>query len=981
MSLTIIRKRNGTVMPFEESKITNAVNKAFLAVTGNDNQTASREITELSLERLNDMYRAEDGGVPYVEQVQDVVEQAIMDTGHYDVAKHYILYRHERAMERALARQEELKRIEEGNALIITRNGKKERFSEKVLKTFLEKISHGYEKEVSVTAVIDRVKMEIYDGIEAGEFMKAVTLSLRSMIEIDPAYSYVAARSLMYSTLKETGEELTYDTYTKETVETIYKKFFLKMTKMGVEDKIYDARLLDFDLEKLATALDPMRDDLFQYLGMQQVVDRYLVRNIEKGNMILELPQTFWMRVAMGLSILEENKTDKAIEFYNLMSTLRLIPSTPTLFQAGTTYPQLSSCFLNLVEDDLHHIFKSYSDNAQMSKYSGGVATDWTNIRSTGAIVKKTRIESNGLIPFLKIANDVTVTINRSGRRRGAVCVYLETWHYDIEEYLEAKKNTGDERRRLHDMNTANWVPDLFMERVQQDADWTLFSPNEVPELHETYGKKFREHYMRYEQMAKEGKIRIHKTIKAKELYKRMIGMLFETGHPWITFKDPCNLRSPQDHVGVIHNSNLCTEITLNNSAEETAVCNLSSINLPKHFVNGKIDIEMLKNTIHTGIRMLDNTVDINFYPVEEGKTSNLRHRPLGLGIMGFADALYELGIAFDSAEALKFADENQEFISYHAILASSQLAKERGAYTTYKGSKWDRGILPADTLDILESERGMKINVPRGGRMDWTPVRESIKMYGMRNSNTMAIAPTATISNIAGSSPCIEPYYKNIYVKSNMSGEFTMINDYLVKDLKALGMWDTEMLAEIKMNEGSVQNITRIPSLIRAKYKETFEIHHKDSINLAAYRGKWIDQSQSLNLYYRGTSGKDIADMYMYAFEMGLKTTYYLRTLAASGIESSTGDLRAKAKDTPTAESNSIPSNISIQSAVVSPIQHSPVVNVSENKIATENVLVNQAEVKPAYNSTGAGESTMMVNGKEMKICKILDPDCEACQ
>jgi ribonucleoside-diphosphate reductase alpha chain len=979
MSLSIIRKRNGTVVPFEAEKIVNAVNKAFIGTVGAPNLEAAIAVRDTVVEKLDREYAQDENAVPYVEQVQDLVEQAIMDAGYYEIAKHYILYRHERAVERAMARQEELRRIEEGNALIITRNGKKERFDERVLKSFVEKMAAGHEKEVSVQAIVDQVKMEIYDGIEADEFLKAVALSARSMIENDPAYSKVASRILRYIAIKEMGEEISYDTYSEEKVAQIYKRVFLKNVKVGVEDKIYDEKMLSFDLEKLAAALDSGKDELFDYLGMQQIVDRYLVRDINRNNIPLELPQTFWMRVAMGIALLEENKTERAVEYYNLMSSLKLIPSTPTLFQAGTTYPQLSSCFLNIVEDDLNHIFKSYGDNAQMSKFSGGVATDWTKIRSTGAVVQKTRIESNGVMPFLKIANDVTVTINRSGRRRGAVCVYLESWHYDIEEFLEAKKNTGDERRRLHDMNTANWVPDLFMERVRQDGEWTLFSPNEVPELHETYGKKFREYYTGYEDKAARGEIRIFKKIKAKDLYRKMIMMLYETGHPWMTFKDALNVRSPQDHDGVIHNSNLCTEISLNNSKDETAVCNLSSINLPKHFVNGKMDLEMLKNTVKVGMRMLDNVIDVNFYPVVEGETSNKRHRPVGLGIMGFHDALYELGYGFDSPEALRFADENQEFISYHAIMASAELAKEKGAYSTFKGSKWDRGILPVDTLDLLESERGIKINVDRGVKMDWTPVREAIKMYGMRNSNCMAIAPTATISNIAGSSPCIEPYYKNIYVKSNMSGEFTMVNDHLVRDLKKLGMWDSEMLAEIKMNEGSVQNIVRIPEVIRAKYKETFELSYKVLIDLAAYRGKWIDQSQSLNLYYKGNSGKDIADMYMYAWEMGLKTTYYLRTLGASSIEQATTNIKSGAVGQQNLSNDVSINDLShVQSPVPSPIQHSPAPVVAAVPVIEE---VKKEVASQGAVNTEVGESVIMINGKQVKISKILDPNCEACQ
>jgi ribonucleoside-diphosphate reductase alpha chain len=1022
LNLTVIRKRNGKIVPFDASKITEAISKAFVAVEGNPNLQASSIIKDDAMAKLQEIYKENETSIPYVEQVQDIVEQAILDAGFYEIGKHYILYRHERMKDRALERQKELQKIEEGNAIIINRNGAKEKFNEQRLRLFVSKIVEGYEKDVSVEAIVARVKMEIYDGIDVDELQKALVLAARSMVENDPAYSYVASRFVRYNIFKETGAEINHENYTKENIRGIYKSFFIDSIKEGVADKIYDTRMLDFDLNALSNAINPERDELFQYLGMQVVQERYLVRNIQKKNKLLELPQTFWMRVAMGLSLLEADKTAKAIEFYDLMSTLRLIPSTPTLFQAGTTYPQLSSCYLNTIDDTLESLGKvTYLDNAQMSKFSGGIATDWTYVRGMGAIVKKTQIESNGIIPFMKVSNDVTVAINRSGRRRGAVCAYLETWHLDVEDFLDLRKNTGDERRRTHDMNTANWIPDLFMERVKQDADWTLFSPDEAVGLHDAYGRRFKELYEQYETKARSGEIRLFKTVKAKDLYKRMVTMIFETGHPWFTFKDACNIRSPQDHAGVIHNSNLCTEITLNNSFQETAVCNLSSINLPRHFVNGKMDLEMLKATIKVAVRMLDNVIDINYYPTIEGKNSNLAHRPIGLGIMGFHDALYELGISFDSMEALKFADENQEFISYHTILSSTELAKERGAYSSFKGSKWDRGIMPVDTLALMEAERGVKIPVPKTGKMDWAPVKEAIKKYGMRNSNTMAIAPTATISNIAGSSPCIEAYYKNIFVKSNMSGEFTMVNDYLVYDLKKFGLWNDEMLAEIKQAEGSVQEISRIPEVIRNKYKETFEIDSKVFINLAAYRGKWIDQSQSLNLFYRGTSGKEIADMYMYAYDMGLKTTYYLRTLAASGIEKATTSIKKVEDKSPEQISSEpvisvyaqpIPFNVPVQEPVslASMIQKSSIstidttqpvstysevehaLNAIKEKTRAEAhrvesfVLAKAQNMQPTSTVAGAtgsglGSATVKVNGKDVKICKILDPDCEACQ
>jgi ribonucleoside-diphosphate reductase alpha chain len=1001
--LNVIRKRKGTIVSFVPSKITEAVNKAFIAITGQGNLSESEKVKDLVLEKLSEIYRVENGAIPYVEQVQDLVEQAIMDAGHYEIAKHYILYRHEKALERIKERQNELQQIEEKGAMVITRGGKKEKFNERSLTEFIQKMVKGYEKQVSVDAIVRQTKMEMYDGISSDDLLKSIILSCRGMIETDPAYSYVAARILRYGAVKETGTVIDYKEYSDEKVAKVYTEVFEKSIKEGVEYKIYDKRMLDFDFTKLTKALRPERDSLFKYMGMETILARYVIKNIDNKNRLLELPQIFWMRVAMGLSMDEKNKEEKAIEFYEVMSTFKVCPSTPTLFQAGTNYPQLSSCYLNTVDDTLESLAKvTYNDNAQMSKYSGGIGTDWTYVRAMGSIVKKTRIESNGIIPFLKVSNDVTVAINRSGKRRGAVCAYLETWHADIEEFLDLRKNVGDERRRTHDMNTANWVPDLFMQRVREDSQWTLFSPDETRDLHETYGLEFKKRYENYEKLAAEGKIRIFKTLKAKDLYKKMITMIFETGHPWMTFKDPCNIRSPQDHVGVIHNSNLCTEITLNNSFEETAVCNINHLNIAAHFENGKMDLNKLKETISTSMRMLDNVIDANFYPTIEGKTSNLKHRPVALSLMGFHDALYELGYAFDGEEAKKFSDESMEFISYYAILGSTELARERGAYSTFKGSKWDRGILPVDTLDLLEKERGLKINVSREGKMDWSHVRSEIKKHGMRNSNTMALAPTASTSTIFGVAPTIEPYYKNIYVKSNMSGEFTMMNEYLVTDLKKLGLWDMEMLQEIKMNEGSVQNISRIPTLMREKYKETFDFHYSVFIDLAAARGKWIDQSQSLNLYYRGTSGKEIGDMYMYAWESGLKTTYYLRTLAATSIEKSTTTM-SKASVDVTGIKNQVTANNSLENlkkvevntvdkiaevyATPLPLESQSVPTSFTKEAIVEfpkpsSFVTSYKEVSNVkVGNTGAGESTMMVNGKEVKICKILDPECEACQ
>ena len=723
-----------------------------------------------------------------------------------------------------------------------------------------------------------------------------------------------------------------------------------------------DPRLLNFDLEAISHYLKPERDDFFLYLGGQTLADRYFLSNPETKQ-ILETPQTFWLRVAMGISLLENKKEEAVKRFYDVISTLRFVPSTPTLFHAGTLHPQLSSCYLTTIEDSLDHIFKCVGDNAQLSKWSGGVANDWTSLRATGALIRGTGVESQGVIPFLKVANDTTVAINRSGRRRGATCAYLETWHMDIEDFLELRKNTGDERRRTHDMNTANWIPDLFMKRVINDDKWTLFSPDEVSDLHHLYGRNFEKRYLYYEEQAGQGKIRLFKTIRAKDLWKKMIVMLFETGHPWMTWKDPSNIRSPQDHVGVVHSSNLCTEITLNTSVNETAVCNLGSVNLVRHIVNKKLDVDLLKETVTIAMRMLDNVIDVNFYPTTEAKNSNLKHRPVGLGVMGFVDALYLMDLKFDSNEAVDFADYCQEVVSYSAILTSSQLAAERGTYQTYHGSKWDRGILPLDTLNLLEEERGEKIPVERISRLDWSVVREAIKKNGMRHSNCMAIAPTATIANIVGCFPSIEPIYKNVYVKSNMSGEFIVVNNYLVEDLKKLNLWDVPILEAIKARDGNIQEIYTIPALIREKYKEVFDIEPEWLIKAAAYRGKWIDQSQSLNLFTKGNSGKKISDMYQYAWSMGLKTTYYLRSLAATGVEKSTLDLAKQENLSTVVRQTQNPSS-------APEIQPEPIIEPMS---------------QPILAVAGAGATTVMIGSEEVTtnpmLCKIDDPDCEACQ
>ena len=885
--LQIIKKRNGEMVPFDAEKIERAVKKAFIQVTREEKAAVAKHISELVAKELELEAITREGYVPSVEHTQDLVEKHIMGAGFFDVAKAYIIYRYERTKEREEEKIETLEKVEEGGLYITKKDGKKEKFDISKVRKSVTHVIHGYEKDINVDQIVNQIKLEVYEGMSTREINKALVMTLRSMIEQDPVYSYVASRMI----LAQINEDLLGSPINYTTIDTQYKDIFVTGIKTGVEKGILDARMGNFDLTRLASALVRSRDELFMYLGSQTLYERYLVRDVEGDGKIMENIQGFWMRVAMGVALSEKelDRTTRAIEFYEAMSTLRFVPSSPTLFHSGTKHAQLSSCYLNTVGDSLESIFKVYSDNAQLSKWAGGIGTNWTSIRASGSLVKKSGIKSNGIIPFLKIANDVTVAINRSGRRRGATCAYLENWHFDVEEFLELRKNTGDERRRTHDMDTALWISDLFMKRAQTDADWTLFSPDEVPELAETYGEVFEKHYERYEALTKEGKIKIFKTIKARELWRKMVTMLYETGHPWITWKDPSNIRSPQDHVGVVHNSNLCTEITLNNSEEETAVCNLGSLNYQRLMRDNKFDVDLVASTARTAMRMLDNVIDVNFYPTIEAERSNMKHRPVGLGLMGFHDALYKMDINCDSDAAVSFADESMELISYHAILASSELARERGAYTSYKGSKWDRNIFPVDTIDLLEKNRGIDIPVSKAGKLDWTPVRASVKQFGMRNSNCMAMAPTATISNIVGSVPCIEPIYKNIYVKSNMNGEFIIVNPYLVADLKALNLWDFEMIGQLKYNDGSVKDIPSVPAYLKDKYKEVFQIDPSWLLKSAAHRGKWVDQSQSLNIYFAGTSGRELANVYEYAWSLGLKTTYYLRSLGASQVEKST--------------------------------------------------------------------------------------------
>ncbi len=959
-NLTQIKKRNGDIVDFSVDKIVNAINKAFINVTRSDNPGVANAIAEIVSRELELEAMGKDAYTPTVEHTQDLVEKHLMVAGFLDVAKHYIIYRYEHQKIRDDIKAENLEKLEENKLKIVKKDGKKESFSELKLKKSLEYVVKGYENVVDIDGLVNQMKLEAFDGMTTREITKALIMVTRSKIEEDTAYSYVASRILLRQLYEEViGEHVDFANLGKE-----YRSTFVKNIKYGLEAEQLDTRMGEFDLEKLAAALVPERDNDFLYLGTQTLYDRYLVRDASRDGKCIELLQGFWMRIAMGLALLEgDKKNDKAIEFYHAMSEMRFVPSSPTLFHSGTRHPQLSSCYLNSVGDSLESIYKVYGDNAQLSKYAGGIGTNWTSVRASGALVRATGIKSNGIIPFLKIADSSTVAINRSGRRRGAACVYLENWHYDFEEFVELRKNTGDERRRTHDMNTAAWISDLFMQRVHENGDWTLFSPDEVPLLTESYGAEFTKNYKQYEEDAKAGKIKLHKTMKATELWKKMITMLFETGHPWITFKDPSNIRSPQDHAGIVRNSNLCTEITLNNNLEETAVCNLGSFNYAKHIKSGKYDTELVAKTIKTGMRMLDNVIDINYYPTKEAKVSNFKHRPVGLGVMGFHDALYMLNINFDTEEAVKFADESMEVISYHAILTSSELAREKGKYESYKGSKWDRGMLPQDTIKLLEESRGEAIEVSKGGKLDWAHVRQHIADFGMRNSNCMAVAPTATISNITGAIPCIEPIYKNIFVKSNMNGDFITINSYLVDDLKRLGLWDYEMIGQIKFHDGSIKNVPGIPVELKEKYKEVFEIDGKWLIRSAAYRGKWIDQSQSLNIYFNGTSGRELAEVYTYAWKMGLKTTYYLRSLGASQVEKSTvnaaeyGSTHKRGSNL-----NSSPEAPAVTIPTTSTIAPVAVANLEPRKpetVASKPIIAPEGAAKKVYNITRAPEAT----------------------
>lgn len=894
-----VRKRDGRVVAFDINRIITACGKAMAAVQEGSLE-ASVSIAEKVYEKLVAEKLSDSELIPDVEFVQDQVERQLILGGFADTAKAYILYRQKQSEMRAHKAQISLST---GKFHVRKRDGSMVLFRasqiRKAVLPVLKQFKDLKDTKKVLEQLVEETKKNLFEGISTHEIDQTIVFILRARIESDPLFSDIAARYLLNSHYKNV---IGVREYSKKFTDSFRKKFISNI-EYGIKKGRLDPRLSEFDLNSLAGALDAKRDHLLKYLGLQTIIDRYFLRDLDQN--ILEVPQFFWMRVAMGLSIPEkgEDRTRRAIEFYEVLSKLQFVSSTPTLFHSGTHHPQLSSCYLTTVDDDLGHIFKCIGDNAQLSKWSGGLGNDWSNVRGTGSQIKSTNVPSQGVIPFLKIADTTTAAINRSGKRRGATCAYLETWHFDIESFLELKKNTGDDRRRTHDMNTANWIPDLFMKRVLANEDWTLFSPDETPDLHHLFGSAFEKAYKEYEALAMKGKIKLFKRLKAQDLWKKMVTMLFETGHPWMTFKDPCNIRSPQDHMGVVHSSNLCTEITLNTSATETAVCNLGSVNLAMHVTEqGKLDTKTLKSTVQTAIRMLDNVVDINFYPTIEAQNSNLKHRPIGLGIMGLQDALYKTNLNFDTDGAVDFSDKTMEFISYWAISTSSQLAKEKGAYESFPGSKWDRGIFPLDTLKILDDQRGERVDVSRTSTLDWDKLKAQVAKFGMRNSNCMAIAPTATISNIVGSWPTVEPIYNNLYVKANQSGDFTVLNDYLIADLQKMNLWNDTVLTEVKNHDGSIAEIAYIPNAVREKYKTAFEIDPIWVLKHAAVRGKWIDQSQSINLFLATTSGQKIAEAYIMAWKMGLKTTYYLRTMGASGIEKSSVSLKANTIEVKTA-------------------------------------------------------------------------------
>ncbi len=939
-----IIRRNGSVVPFEPNKIAVAMMKAFLAVHGTQGAASAsvREtVDSLTQAVMRALMRSRpSGGTFHIEDVQDQVELGLMRGGHHEIARTYVLYREKRTQERAHQSQAQ---APVATLIHVMDGGKKVELDLRKLQALIEASCADLGTDVKPAPIVAETLRNLYDGMPIDEVYKASILAARTLIEKDPDYTYATARLLMHTIRREVlGEEVT-----QEEMVTRYAKYFPQLIAKGVQNELLDEKLQQFDLARLGAALKPERDLQFGYLGLQTLFDRYFL-HVRKQR--IELPQAFFMRVAMGLSLNEINREERAIEFYEVLSSFDFMSSTPTLFNAGTLRSQLSSCYLTTVPDDLGGIYDAIKENALLAKFSGGLGNDWTPVRALGSHIKGTNGESQGVVPFLKVASDTAVAVNQGGKRKGAVCAYLETWHLDIEEFLELRKNTGDDRRRTHDMNTANWIPDLFMRRVMEKGSWTLFSPNDTPDLHDKFGKDFEKIYTAYEAKAERGEIKPSRKLQATDMWRKMLSMLFETGHPWITFKDACNIRSPQQHIGVVHSSNLCTEITLNTSNTETAVCNLGSVNLVQHLKDGAdgskvLDHAKLQKTITTAMRMLDNVIDVNYYAVKKARDSNMRHRPVGLGIMGFQDCLYELRVPYASQEAVEFADQSMEAVCYHAYWASTELAKERGKYASYKGSLWDRGILPLDTLDLLLEARGGYVEVDRSATLDWDGLRKKIAKDGMRNSNCVAIAPTATIANIIGVDACIEPCFGNLSVKSNLSGEFTVINHYLVRDLKRLGLWDDVMVVDLKHYDGSLRPIDRVPQNIKSLYLTAFEVETQWIIEAAARRQKWIDQAQSLNIYMAGASGKKLDETYKLAWLRGLKTTYYLRTQSATHAEKST---------VTAGKMNSVSSGAATAAGGISALDAAA------------------ATAQAQMNATPA---------TDIQFCAIDDPGCEACQ
>lgn len=880
--------RNNEDVPYDEDRIKVAITKAFIAVEG-DNAVASNRIREQINALTQDVTNAfirrmPNGGTILLEYIQDQVELALMRKSHHKIAVAYVLYREERRKARAAATTQS---TNDNKTLLITMpDGSHQPIDTARIETIVQEACRGL-SDVTAEPVIKDALRNLYQLATLQDVHKALIMAARALVETQPNYTFVSARLLLDSMRSEALSKLHIkNNATFDEMATLYPTYFKSYIAQGIKQGILDAQLGDYNLEQLGQALLPERDMQFTYLSLQTLFDRYFIH--EKG-IRYELPQAFFMRVAMGLAIRENNRETKAIEFYTLLSSFDYMSSTPTLFNSGTVRPQLSSCYLTTIPDHLDGIYSAIKDNALLSKFAGGLGNDWTPVRAMGAHIKGTNGKSQGVVPFLNVADATAVAVNQGGKRKGAVCAYLECWHRDVEEFLELRKNTGDDRRRTHDMNTALWIPDLFMKRVKSDSDWTLFSPDEVPGLHDAYGQAFETLYTHFEKQARDGQITNVKTVSAVKLWRKMLSMLFETGHPWLTFKDACNVRSPQQHNGVIHSSNLCTEITLNTSTDEIAVCNLGSINLPAHIINGQLDTAKLQKTVKTAIRMLDNVIDINYYSVPQARNSNLKHRPIGLGLMGFQDALYTMEMDYTSQEAITFADQSMELISFYAIDASCELAKERGSYSSYEGSLWSKGILPIDSINLLQQSREQFLEQDRSQTLDWEQLRVKVRTQGMRNSNVMAIAPTATISNICGVSQSIEPTYQNLYVKSNLSGEFTVINPYLVADLKALGLWDEVMVNDLKYFNGSVQPISRIPAKLKQRYATAFEMEPSWLVEAASRRQKWLDQAQSLNIYMAQPSGKKLDELYSLAWLRGLKTTYYLRSLGATNAEKST--------------------------------------------------------------------------------------------